>query len=355
MAGAITDVPGITVGHYTDRQAATGCTVILCPEGLSAGVDVRGSAPGTRETDPLRPLSWVGMAHAILLSGGSAFGLEAAGGVMRFLEEQGVGFDTRVARVPIVPAAVIFDLGIGDAHVRPGPSEGYQACLNANTDVAEGSVGAGTGATVGKALGKEWATKGGVGTASRRMGNGAVVGALVVVNAYGDVVDPQRGTLLAGPRRGKRFVNSTAVLQKRGTWQPAPAMSEQPPVADSSRPASGVHDRTHGTERNGGPANTAIGVVATSARLDREGVNKLAQMAHDGLARAIRPCHTLVDGDVMFALAAGRRGRLADITALGAVAVEVVAEAVVRGVRQAEGLAGIPSAAEFKAALKSRR
>lgn len=324
MAGSITDVPGITVGHYTDREAVTGCTVILCPQGAVAGVDVRGSAPGTRETDPLRPMAFVGQAHAILLSGGSAFGLDAAGGVMRFLEEQGCGFDTRVARVPIVPAAIIFDLAIGSSKVRPGPEEGYKACMEAGIQIAEGSVGAGTGATVGKALGREWATKGGLGTASRKMGNGAVVGALVVVNAYGDVIDPRRGTMIAGPRQGKRFINSIKILQKRGTWRPPQ------------------------------PANTAIGVVATSARLDREGVNKLAQMAHDGLARAIRPCHTLVDGDVMFALSMGNRGKLADITALGAVAAEVVAEAVVRGVTLAEGLAGIPSAKEFKAGSGTR-
>lgn len=160
MTGAITDVPGITVGHYTDREAVTGCTVVLCPCGALAGVDVRGSAPGTRETDPLRPMSFVGQAHAILLSGGSAFGLDAAGGVMRFLEEQGCGFDTKVVRVPIVPAAIIFDLGIGSAKVRPGPEEGYKACLEAGIQVAEGSVGAGTGATVGKALGRKLATKG---------------------------------------------------------------------------------------------------------------------------------------------------------------------------------------------------
>lgn len=321
MPGSITDVPGITVGHYTDREAITGCTVILCPQGVVAGVDVRGSAPGTRETDPLRPMAFVGQAHAILLSGGSAFGLEAAGGVMRFLEEQGCGFDTKVARVPIVPTAIIFDLAIGSAKVRPGPEEGYKACLAAGFQVAEGSIGAGTGATVGKTLGREWATKGGLGTASRRMGNGAVIGALVVVNAYGDVIDPKRGTTIAGPRQGKGFANSTKVLQKRGTWN-APQ-----------------------------PTSTAIGVIATSARLDREGVNKLAQMAHDGLARAIRPCHTLVDGDVIFALSTGTRGKLADVTALGAVTAEVVAEAVVRGVMLAEGLGGIPSAGEFKAAL----
>ena len=244
---------------------------------------------------------------------------------MRFLEEQGCGFDTKVVRVPIVPAAIIFDLGIGSAKVRPGPAEGYKACMEAGIQVAEGSVGAGTGATVGKALGRKLATKGGLGTASRRMGNGAVIGALVVVNAYGDVIDPRRGTMLAGPRQGKHFVNSVTVLQKRGTWQPPQ------------------------------PTSTAIGVVATSARLDREGVNKLAQMAHDGLARAIRPCHTLVDGDVIFALSMGNKGKLADVTALGAVAAEVVAEAVVRGVTQAEGLAGIPSAREFKASAKLHR
>lgn len=311
---AITDVTGIEVGHYTDREAATGCTVILCEEGATAGVDVRGAAPGTRETDPLRPMSLVGKAHAILLSGGSAFGLDAAGGVMRYLEEHGHGFDTGAARVPIVPAAILFDLRIGKADVRPGPEEGYKACLAASGGpVAEGCVGAGTGATVGKILGADRMTKGGLGTACQVIGD-ITVGAIVAVNAFGDVIDPRNGETIAGPRDIERggFVDTIDVMKRSGE-----------PVISSF-------------------TNTTIGVVATDASLDKEGVNKVAQMAHDGMARAIRPAHTMFDGDVMFALATGERG-VGDVTLVGAIAAEVVAEAIVRAVRQADSLAGVPA------------
>ena len=317
MHNAITDVPGIKVGHYTDREAATGCTVILCEEGAIAGVDVRGSAPGTRETDPLRPMSLVGKAHAILLSGGSAFGLDAAAGVMRYLEERGYGFDVGVAKVPTVPAAILFDLRIGNSRVRPGPEEGYKACLAAsNGPVAEGCVGAGTGATVGKILGPDRMTKGGLGTASQKIGN-ITVGAVVAVNAFGDVVDPETGKIIAGPRDTERrgFLSTLEIMK----WL---AMSAA-------------------------PTNTTIGVVATDALLNKEQVNKIAQMAHDGLARAIRPAHTMVDGDAIFALATGKEGP-ADVTLLGAVAAELVAMAIVRAVREAEGLCGVPAARDVK-------
>jgi len=317
MNNAITDVPGIKVGHYTDREAATGCTVILCEEGAVAGVDVRGSAPGTRETDPLRPMSLVGKAHAILLSGGSAFGLDAAAGVMRYLEERGYGFDTGVAKVPIVPAAILFDLRVGNSKVRPGPEEGYKACLAASTGpVAEGCVGAGTGATVGKIMGPERMTKSGLGTASQKIGN-ITIGAIVAVNAFGDVVDPETGKIIAGPRDTERggFLSTTEIMK--------------------------------GLSASTAPTNTTIGVVATDASLEKEQVNKVAQMAHDGLARAIRPAHTMVDGDAIFVLATGKE-RSVDVTMLGALAAEVVATAIVRAVRQAEGLCGIPATRDVK-------
>jgi len=319
MHNAVTDVPGIKVGHYTDKEAATGCTVILCEDGAVAGIDVRGAAPGTRETDSLHPMSLVGRAHAILLSGGSAFGLDAAGGVMRYLEEKGYGFDTGVAKVPIVPAAILFDLRLGSAKVRPGPDEGYKACLAASTGpVAEGCVGAGTGATVGKILGPERMTKSGLGTASQRLGN-ATVGAIVAVNAFGDVVDPDTGKIIAGPRDIEKggFLNTIEIMKK------------------SKESLSSLL------------TNTTIGVVATDASLDKEQVNKMAQLAHDGLARTIRPAHTMVDGDAMFALATGKEGP-GDVTILGAIAAEVVAAAIVRAVTQAEGLAGIPAAKDVK-------
>lgn len=313
MNNGITDVAGIKVGHYTDKEAATGCTVILCEEGAVAGVDVRGAAPGTRETDSLRPLSLVGKAHAILLSGGSAFGLEAAGGVMRYLEERGYGHDVGVAKVPIVPAAILFDLRLGSSKVRPGPEEGYSACLAASSGpVAEGSVGAGTGATVGKILGPERMTKSGLGTASQKILE-VTVGAIVAVNALGDVVDPETGKTIAGPRDIERggFLSTMEVIK--------------------GLPVSPLR------------VNTTIGVVATDASLSKEQVNKVAQMAHDGLSRAVRPAHTMVDGDAIFAIATGKEGP-ADVTVLGAIAAEVMATAIVRAVREAEGLAGTPAA-----------
>ena len=320
MHNAITDVPGIKVGHYTDKEAATGSTVILCEEGAVAGVDVRGSAPGTRETDPLRPMSLVGQAHAILLGGGSAFGLDAAGGVMRYLEERGYGFDVGVAKVPIVPAAILFDLSLGSSKVRPGPEEGYQACLAASSgEVAEGSVGAGTGATVGKILGPERMTKSGLGTASRRLGN-ITIGAIVAVNAFGDVVDPESGEVIAGPRN----------IEQGGFFRTIDIMKR---IKESKSPI---------------PTNTTIGVVATDASLNKEQVNKVAQMAHDGLARAIRPAHTMVDGDAIFVLSTGKGGEGEDVTIIGSIAAEVLATAIVRAVRQAEGLAGIPAAGEVR-------
>ena len=318
MYNAITDVPGIKIGHYTDKEAITGCTVILCEAGAVAGVDVRGSAPGTRETDLLRPMNLVEKVQAILFSGGSAFGLDSAGGVMRYLEERGFGHETMVAKVPIVPAAIIFDLNIGSSKIRPGAEEGYKACLAAsNKGVAEGCVGAGTGATVGKILGIDKATKGGLGTASQKIGGGIIVAALVVVNAVGDVIDPRTRKILAGPRhqQNKGFLSTVEILKQ--------AYSKQDSV----------------------PANTTLGVVATNAALNKEQVNKVAQMAQDGVARAISPSHTMHDGDVMFALSLGEK--VSDVTIVGSVAAEVVADAIIRAIQQAETIGGVTAAKDM--------
>jgi L-aminopeptidase/D-esterase-like protein len=305
---AITDVPGIRVGHATNKEAMTGCTVVLCPkDGAVGGVDQRGGSPGTRETDLLRPMHRVQRANAVLLAGGSAFGLDAAGGVVHWLEERGIGFETRVARVPIVPAAILFDLEVGRADVRPDAAMGYAACQAAGEGpVAEGSVGAGTGCTVGKILGPGRASKSGLGTTSVDLGGGLVVGAIVAVNAFGDVVDPRTGEILAGARvlRGEGFADTLATMK---------SLMGKAIVRFSSR------------------NHTAIGVVATNARLTKEGANKVAQMAHDGLARAVRPAHTLFDGDTLFALATGQKQ--ADVNLVGAFAAEVVAEAIVRAVK----------------------
>ena len=267
MAQTFASLPGIRVGHWTDLDAATGCTVVLCEQGPRAGVDVRGAAPATRERDLLRPGSLFGRAHAILLSGGSAFGLDAAGGVMRYLEEHGVGFPTHAGRVPIVPGAALFDLGIGRAEVRPDAAAGYAACLAAADHVPEGCVGAGTGATVAKLAGPAGAVKSGIGSAARRLADGTLVGALLAVNAVGSVYDPWSGAPLALPR----------------------AVSQAPraPLVGTS---------------------TTIGVLATTATLDAGGVSRLAALGHDGLALAIRPAHTSYDGDTLFALSVPTTG-----------------------------------------------
>lgn len=312
----ITAVPGIRVGHATDEEGITGCTVVLCEEGAVVGVDQRGGAPGTRETDLARPMHLVREAHAVVLAGGSAFGLAAADGVMRWLAARGVGYDARGVRVPIVPAAILFDLAIGDARAYPDAAMGWQACEAAQAgQVEEGSVGAGTGATVGKVLGMAGAMKAGVGTAAIDLGGGVIVGALVVVNALGDVVDPRTGRILAGARGADgRFVDTLEALRNQG--------------------AASV----------GATESTVIGVVATTARLDKEGACKVAQMAQDGLARAVRPAHTMYDGDTLFALATG--AAVADVNVVGAYAAEVVAQAIVRAVRRARGRGGIAGLAD---------
>jgi L-aminopeptidase/D-esterase-like protein len=325
MHNNITDVEGIKIGHYTDQEGITGCTVVLCEGGAVGGVDVRGSAPGTRETDLMRPVNLVQEVHAILLTGGSAYGLDAASGVMRWLEERGVGFGVGVGVVPIVPAAVLFDLAIGDPKARPDAEAGYQACQSATGGpVAEGSVGAGTGATVGKLLGPKFATKSGMGTASVKIGKGLVVGAIVAVNGFGDVVDPDTGAILAGTRKPivGGFVNTAKRMQ-----------------GDLGQTILGL-------------ANTTLAVVATNGYLTKEAVNKVAQMAHDGLARSIRPVHTMFDGDTIFALATGKppkKGSGADPSVVGAAAAEVLAQAVVRAVQQADSLGGLPAARDLRA------
>jgi L-aminopeptidase/D-esterase-like protein len=321
----ITAVPGIRVGHATDLEGLTGCTVVLCEEGAVAGVDQRGGAPGTRETDLLRPMHMVEKVHGVLLAGGSAFGLAAADGVVRYLEERGAGFDAQVARVPIVPAAILFDLDLGDPAVRPDASMGYAACRLATAGpVSGGNVGAGTGASVGKILGPMQAMRGGIGSAAVSLADGLVVGAVVAVNAFGDVVDPQDGTILAGVR-------------KPDSDEPAGTLALMRAVSGG---AAAI--------RPGTSSSTVIGVVATSARLSKEEANKVAQMAHDGLARAVRPAHTMVDGDTLFALATGDEP--ADVNLVGAFAAEMVAEAIVRAVKAAEGAGGVPAYRDLREA-----
>ncbi len=319
----ITALAGLKVGHWTDTAAATGCTVVLCPEGAVASADVRGGAPGTRETDLLRPGNLVDRVHAILLAGGSAYGLAAASGVMRWLEERRFGFDTTAGVVPIVPAAVLFDLNLGRSDVRPDAEAGYSACEAAvDGAIDEGSVGAGTGATVAKALGPERALKGGIGTAAERTSGGVTVGALVAVNSFGEVIEPNSGKVLAGPRGDSpgSLADTLEVLRAR------------PPLSPFAQ-----------------TANSTIGVVATDAALSKEEAYRLAVIAQTGLARAIRPVHTPVDGDTIFALATGANPEPTDVLQLGALAARAVERAIARAVLAATGLAGVPSASEWSA------
>ncbi len=326
MSRGLTAVAGIEVGHFTDPRRPTGCTVILARAGAVAGVDVRGASPGTRETDLLDPVNAIDSVHAVVLAGGSAFGLDAAGGVMRWLEERGIGFSIGAGPepgmpppfvVPIVPAAILFDLWVGDPRIRPDADAGYAACDAASRDApAEGNVGAGAGATVGKLFGIGRAMKGGIGTASIEVG-GVTVAALVAVNAIGDVVDPRSGTVVAGARSvdGKALLGTMASLRR----------GDLPPRLDL-RAAAG--------------AATTLAVVATDAVLTKAEATKVAQMAHDGLARSIDPVHTMGDGDVVFALATGASGAPAATTLVGALAADVLADAVVRAVRAARGIGG---------------
>ena len=314
--GTITDVAGVRVGHFTSARRPTGCTVILTEAGATAGVDVRGSAPGTRETDLLDPVNTVQQVHAVLLSGGSAFGLDAASGVVRHLREQGVGYPTRAARVPIVPAAILYDLGIGDPAIWPDAEAGYQAARSATAGpVLQGNVGAGAGATVGKTMGMERAMKGGLGSASLALGNGIVVGAIVAVNCVGNVVDPRTGEIVAGARNA----DDTGFVETRQMIGGAPGNA------------------------GNGVENTTIGAVATNAAFTKTEMTKIAQMAQDALARTIYPAHTPGDGDTVFALATGMADASADLGSAGAAAAEVLAEAILRAVRAAESIPGFPA------------
>ena len=318
----ITSVRGIRVGHYTDSRNATGCTVVLCEDGAVGGVDVRGSAPGSRETDLLSPTAMVDQVHAVLLSGGSAFGLDAAAGVVQYLEENGIGIEFGNARIPIVPGAILFDLGLVTEKVRPGAREGRMACLDAGTEsVGEGSVGAGTGATVAKLLGRERCLKGGIGTSSLDLGDGLRVGAIVAVNAVGGVVDPETSDIVAGPLAddGVTMLDSMALIT-------APGFGEM---------------RVRAGE------NTTIGVVATNAKLTKSQANKLASVAHDGLAMAVRPAHLMSDGDTMFALATGEYVGEASMNRLCAASALCVSRAIVRAVRKATGIGGVKAVSEL--------
>ncbi len=309
---SITDIEGIRVGHAHDLNAATGCTVVICREGGTAGVDVRGGAPGTRETDLLDPVNLVEKIHAVVLSGGSSFGLDAASGVMQYLEEEGIGFDAVVTKVPIVCSAVLFDLAVGDHRVRPDRKMGYAACLDALVPgCAEGSVGAGAGATVGKILGMERCMKSGLGAYGVRTGH-LEIGAVVAVNCLGDVIDPKTGETLAGvlDEKGKGCLNTEEILIRR--------------FADRRMAFGG---------------NTTIGIVVTNARLTKPEAKKVASMAHNGYARTLRPSHSMVDGDTIFALATGKVDT--DVSVVGLLAARTMEQAVIRAAKKATPLCGL--------------
>lgn len=319
----LTAVPGLKVGHFTIAERPTGCTVVLAEAGAVAGVDVRGSAPGTRETDLLDPVNLVDQVHAIVLSGGSAFGLDAASGVMRYLDERGSGYQTSAGKVPIVPAAILFDLPVGgNPRVRPTAECGYRAASGAASGpIEEGNVGAGAGATVGKFAGLARAMKGGIGTSSITLPNGLVVAALMAVNVVGDVIDPATGKPVAGVRTDDgRHLADVRQLLRAGA-------AESPLKRGES---------------------TTIGVVATNARLTKAEATKMARMAHDGVARAVYPAHTPYDGDTIFALSTGSIDRGADLLVIGGLAADAVTEAILRAVRAARGIPGYPAAADME-------
>ncbi len=310
----LTDILGVRVGHISDFEAITGCTAILVEGGAVAGVDIRGSATGSQELDVLSPLHITPRIHGICLAGGSAFGLEAASGVRNYLEEQGTGFAFGGARVPIVPAAILFDLGIGKPTVRPTREMGYAAAKAATTDaVVEGSVGAGTGATVGKLRGLAQSMKGGIGSFTLKVGPNVLVSALVVTNAYGDVIDPKTAKVIAGARKSKEsreFIDATEAIRSG---------------VRLSRPA----------------VNTTLGVIATNARLTKSEATRLAALAQHGMVRTISPVHTVGDGDLVFALSVG--SETADFVSLGVAAADALQEAILRSVRQSKSLGGVPS------------
>jgi L-aminopeptidase/D-esterase-like protein len=336
-AWGITAVEGLELGHHTLAERPTGCTVVIAREGAVGGVDVRGSAPGSRELALLDPVNTVELVNAVVLSGGSAFGLSVGDGVMRYLDERDIGYRVGAKVVPIVVGAILYDLGLeGDEKIRPGPECGYAASSAASTEVAEeGSVGAGTGATVGKMRGGDRSMKGGFGTASITLASGLTVAAAVAVNAVGDIVDPATGAVVAGARTedGRGLVDMRRML--RGAA-----------AGDAGGTPTGPG--ATGNDGQGPSANTTIGLVGTNARLTKPQATKVAQMAQDGLARAIYPAHTTSDGDIVFSLATGAWDGEANVTLIGALAADVMAEAILRAVRLAEGLPGIPSVSELE-------
>lgn len=319
--GSITDVSGVRVGHASDLEAITGCTVILFDNEAIGAVDLRGGGTSTRQIDGLLPYHAYGKVHGILLTGGSAYGLDAAGGVMKYLEEQGIGLDVGYGKiVPSVPTAVVFDLGIGNGKVRPNAEMGYRACFNASrSPVEEGSIGVGTGATIGKIFGLETATKGGVGTASHRLDNGVIVGVIVVVNAFGDVVDPKIGEIIAGVRnspQGKEFLGSVDLFKRGFTRRLEPF------------------------------ENTTLVVVATNAAFSKVELMRIARIGQTGITRVIMPSHTVTDGDLVFAVSCGNHE--GDINAVGIIAAELISEGIIRAVKMARSLGGIPSWNDFR-------
>ncbi|WP_091730323.1 P1 family peptidase [Proteiniborus ethanoligenes] len=314
-----TDIDGIKVGHEQDLEAATGCTVIICEEGATAGVDVRGGSPGTRETDLLNPVNMIQQIHAVMLSGGSAFGLDAASGAMKYLEEKNIGFDVGVTKVPIVCSAVLFDLVVGDHRVRPDMIMGYKACSNAtDKECLNGSIGAGTGATIGKLLGLERAMKGGLGSFALQVGD-LKVGAIVAVNCLGDVVDPKTGEIIAG------LLNEDLHT-----------------FAGTENLMAAQYD----SKKNIFSGNTTIGVVATNGKFTKSEINKIASMAHNGYARTMRPAHSIFDGDTIFALSTG--SVQADISTVGFLAARAMEQAVINGIKNAESLQGIKAYTDTK-------
>jgi len=312
MDNSITDVPGIKVGNAQNTDAGTGCTVIICEKGAVAGADVRGGGPGTREIAALDPVNLVSKAQAVYLGGGSAFGLDGAAGVMQYLEENGIGFNIGIGVVPIVPGAVLFDLFVGKHNVRPDKEMGYEACIHASdTNTAQGNVGAGTGAAVGRIKGPEYFMKGGLGTASKKVGD-LIVGAIVAVNCFGDIVDPGTGKIIAGVLDdNKKYPSSTMEIISSEETKTSNAFS----------------------------GNTTIGCIAVNANLTKVESTKVAMMAHDGYARAINPIHTMTDGDTIFCLATG--GVTRDVSTVGAIAADVMAEAIVNAVKNAETAYGV--------------
>lgn len=313
------DIDGIRVGNAQNLDAATGCTVVICDEGAYAGVDVRGGAPGTRETDLLAPVNLVEQIHAVMLSGGSAFGLDAASGVMEYLEKNDIGFDVQVTKVPIVCGAALFDLTAGDFRIRPDKKMGYKACIDSEKkECNEGSIGAGTGATIGKLLGMEYAMKGGLGAYAVQVGD-LKVGALVAVNCLGDVVDPSTGQIIAG----------LLAKDKQGFLGTEKQMLSQ-----------------YDNKKNLFSGNTTIGVIATNAKMNKSGANKIASMAHNGYARTMRPAHSMFDGDTIFTMATDKVE--ADVNSVGLLAARVMEQAVLRAVKLATPLAGFKCYSQLK-------